>query len=101
MFGQMPSTSPAKPSAKKHSVSRNGAASRPSRIAARHSANAFASASSGTGASHQKFPPSNQRAMIRESRNGSHALTRPMNATTTSTSGRVSCARSAACGRRS
>src|SRR5690606_33543444 len=68
MLGQMPSTSPAKPSAKKHSVSTNGAASRPSRSAARHSAKAFASASSGTGASHQKFPLSNQRAMIRESR---------------------------------
>ena len=59
-------------------------------IAARHRAKALTSASNGTGASHQKFPPSNQRAMIRESRNGSHALTRPMNATTTSTSGRVS-----------
>src|SRR3546814_1042611 len=89
MLGQMPSTSPAKPSTKKHRVSTNGDASRPSCIAARHSANAFTNASSGTGASHQKFPLSNQRAMIRESRNGSHALTSPMNATTTSTSGRA------------
>src|SRR3546814_6490396 len=67
MLGQMPSTSPAKPSTKKHKVSTNGDASRPSCIAARHSANALASASSGTGASHQKFPLSNQRAMTRES----------------------------------
>src|SRR5690606_16347289 len=84
MFGHMPSTSPAKPSPKKLMVSTNGCQSRPSAAAARHSAQAFHSASSGTGASHQKLPPSNQRAMIRESRNGSQALTRPMNATTTS-----------------
>jgi hypothetical protein len=71
----------------------NGAMSRPSRIVARHSHHAFARANSGTGESHQKFPPSNQRAMIRESRNGSHALTRPMNATTTSTSGASASAR--------
>ncbi len=90
MFGQMPSTRPKKPSTKKHSVSTNGRASRPCAIAARHSANALTSTSSGTGDSHQKLPPWNQRAMIRESRNGSQALTRPMNTTTTSTSGRVS-----------
>src|SRR3546814_9058423 len=45
MLGQMPSTSPAKPSTKKHRVSTNGDASRPSCIAARHSANAFTNAS--------------------------------------------------------
>src|SRR6478735_1656383 len=74
MFGHRPSTSPANPSAKKHNARMNGAASRPSRIAARHNHHALSSASSGTGESHQKFPPSNQRAMIRESRKGSHAL---------------------------
>jgi hypothetical protein len=67
----------------------NGAVSRPSRMDARHSSHALTSAASGTGESHQKLPASNQRAMSRESRKGNHALTSPMKATTTSTSGRV------------
>src|SRR3546814_19228879 len=75
MLGQMPSTSPAKPSTKKHKVSTNGDASRPSRIAARHNANALTSDSSGTGASHPKFPPSTQRALPRQSSNGHHNTT--------------------------
>src|SRR3546814_7954778 len=75
MLGQMPSTSPAKPSTKKQRVSTNGDASRPSCIAASHSAKAFTNASSVTGPSHQKFPLSKKRAMNRESRKGRHALT--------------------------
>src|SRR3546814_20191105 len=59
MLGQMPSTSPAKPSTKKHRVSTNGDASRPSCTAARHRPNACPNAHSSTGASHQNSPPPN------------------------------------------
>ena len=90
MFGQMPEHQPGE--TEREEAQRQQERRRIAPFAHRRAPqrDALSSASSGTGDSHQKFPPSNQRAMIRESRNGSHALTSPMNATTTSTSGRVS-----------
>ncbi|MNV92396.1 hypothetical protein D3C71_1869890 [compost metagenome] len=78
-----------KPRMNRASVSRNGGRSRLGCIALRHSAVATASVNNGTGESHQKLPSLNQRAIRRESRNGNHALTRPMNTITATTSGRV------------
>src|SRR3546814_16757766 len=83
MLGQMPSTSPAKPSTKKHRVSTNGDASRPSCIAARHSANAFTNATSGTGASHQQFQLSHQLAIQPAHKTSTHHIPTPMTHTPT------------------
>ncbi len=94
----MPSTRPRKPSTNKARLSRNGGRSRRGWVALRHSAAATASVNSGTGDSHQKLPSLNQRAINRESRNGSQLLTRPIAAITATTSGRVIC-RASACTR--
>src|SRR5690348_11316439 len=88
MLGQMPTTSPTKPSRKKHSDNTNGATSR-LRITAIHSATALRMVRIGTGDRYQKFGQVNQRVIRCELTNGSHALTSSMNAITPSISGRV------------
>src|SRR5579885_467093 len=88
MLGQMPITSPMKPSRKKHSDSTNGSTSR-LRITAIHKAAALITVRIGTGHRYQKFGQVNQRAIRCEFTNGSHALTSSMNAITASITGRV------------
>src|SRR5690349_5449580 len=86
MLGQMPTTRPMKPSRKKHSDNTNGATSRLASTA-RHSITALMMVKIGIGDRYQKFGQVNQRSIRCELTNGSHALTRSMNAITPSISG--------------
>src|SRR5687768_4275596 len=88
MFGHIPATSPAKPSTNSASASTKGRSSSPRRAETQSSAEATTT-SRGIGMSQRKRPPSNQAAITSLRRNGSHAETSAMNASTATSSGRV------------